>query len=122
MARVTVEDCIEKVTNRFELVMLASQRARQLSSGAAETVERDNDKGPVIALREIAESTLELSELEDSLVRGLQKQIFFEDDFDEESEVQIEPRIASDAGDSSGEDDDGGEGEDGAAGDGAAED
>lgn len=115
MARVTVEDCIEKVANRFELVMLASQRARQLSSGAVETVERDNDKAPVIALREIADSTLELSELEDSLVRGLQKQIFFEDDFNESEEVVIEPRIASDAGDSGSADDGAEAGTDGEA-------
>ncbi len=112
MARVTVEDCIEKVTNRFELVMLASQRARQLSSGAAETVERDNDKAPVIALREIAGSTVELNELEDSLIRGMQKQIFFEDDFTEDMEVKIEPRIAADVAENSAADDEGG-GEDG---------
>ncbi|PPR60032.1 MAG: DNA-directed RNA polymerase subunit omega, partial [Alphaproteobacteria bacterium MarineAlpha3_Bin7] len=58
MARVTVEDCIDIINNRFELVMLASQRARSLSSGAELTVERDNDKNPVIALREIAESKI----------------------------------------------------------------
>ena len=60
MARVTVEDCIDIINNRFELVMLASQRARSLSSGAELTVERDNDKNPVIALREIAESKIDL--------------------------------------------------------------
>ena len=65
MARVTVEDCIKIVDNRFELVMLAAQRARSLSSGAELTVDRDNDKNPVIALREIAEKNIELDELED---------------------------------------------------------
>ena len=63
MARVTVEDCIDIINNRFELVMLASQRARSLSSGAELTVERDNDKNPVIALREIAESKIDLEEV-----------------------------------------------------------
>ena len=75
MARVTVEDCIDKVNNRFELVMLASQRARSLSSGAELTVERDNDKNPVIALREIAESKIDLEEVKDFLVVGLQKHV-----------------------------------------------
>ena len=74
MARVTVEDCILKVPNRFNLVMYASQRARDISSGAAETLDRDNDKNPVIALREIAEDTLSFDELRESLILGLQKQ------------------------------------------------
>ena len=68
MARVTVEDCIKIVDNRFELVMLAAQRARSLSSGAELTVDRDNDKNPVVALREIAEKNVELEELEAGLV------------------------------------------------------
>ena len=75
MARVTVEDCIDIINNRFELVMLASQRARSLSSGAELTVERDNDKNPVIALREIAESKIDLEEVKDLLVVGLQKHV-----------------------------------------------
>src|SRR5512134_2576582 len=75
MARVTVEDCVLKVSNRFELVMLAAQRARNLGAGASLTVDRDDDKNPVIALREIAEGTVELSELENNLIRGLQKVI-----------------------------------------------
>jgi DNA-directed RNA polymerase subunit omega len=74
MARVTVEDCIVKVPNRFELVMLAAQRARDIASGAPETLDRDNDKNPVIALREIAEATLRLPELREKLVLGLQKE------------------------------------------------
>ena len=73
MARVTVEDCVVKVSNRFELVMLAAQRARNLGAGAPLTVDRDDDKNPVIALREIADGTVELPELENSLIRGLQK-------------------------------------------------
>jgi DNA-directed RNA polymerase subunit omega len=73
MARVTVEDCVLKIPNRFELVMLAAQRARNISSGAAMTIEKDNDKNPVIALREIAEETVELDELEEALVKGLQR-------------------------------------------------
>ena len=73
MARVTVEDCVERVTNRFELVLLAGQRSRSISAGGELTVERDNDKNPVVALREIADETIELDELRDSLVKGLQK-------------------------------------------------
>ena len=78
MARVTVEDCVLKVPNRFDLVMLAAQRARDVSSGAELTVERDNDKDPVIALREIAEETVDLTVLADSLVKGHQRQIEFD--------------------------------------------
>ena len=73
MARVTVEDCVLKVPNRFELVMVAAQRARNLGAGTPLTVDRDDDKNPVIALREIAEGTVDLGELENSLIRGLQK-------------------------------------------------
>ena len=75
MARVTVEDCILKIPNRFDLVMLAAQRSRDISSGAPLTVEKDNDKSPVIALREIAEETVPLDELGESLIRGMQKHI-----------------------------------------------
>ncbi len=73
MARVTVEDCVLKVSNRFELVMLAAQRARNLGAGAVLTLDRDDDKNPVIALREIAEGTVALPDLENNLIRGLQK-------------------------------------------------
>ncbi len=75
MARVTVEDCVLLVPNRFELVMLASHRARALSSGAELHVERDRDKNPVVALREVAEQKLNLESLHESLVKGLQKRI-----------------------------------------------
>jgi DNA-directed RNA polymerase subunit omega len=73
MARVTVEDCVTKIPNRFELVMLASQRARDISSGAELTVDLDNDKNPVVALREIAEETVADEALKEALVRGLQR-------------------------------------------------
>lgn len=75
MARVTVEDCVLQVPNRFELVLLAGHRARALGSGAELHVERDRDKNPVVALREIAEEKLSLDSLKESLVKGLQKHI-----------------------------------------------
>jgi DNA-directed RNA polymerase subunit omega len=75
MARVTVEDCVLQVPNRFELVMLSAHRARALASGAELKVERDRDKNPVVALREVAEQKLDLSSLEESLVKSLQKRI-----------------------------------------------
>src|SRR5258708_26040751 len=73
MARVTVEDCVVKVPNRFELVLLAAQRAREITSGAPLTLDRDDDKNPVIALREIADDTILLDHLPESLVRGMRK-------------------------------------------------
>src|ERR1700760_863068 len=75
MARVTVEDCIDKVENRFDLVLLASHRARMVSSGAQITVERDNDKNPVVALREIAETTVSPGDLKEDLIHSLQKYV-----------------------------------------------
>ncbi|MBY0292686.1 MAG: DNA-directed RNA polymerase subunit omega [Alphaproteobacteria bacterium] len=75
MARVTVEDCIREVPNRFDLVLLASQRARQIVAGAPLTISRDNDKNPVIALREIAERTVSLDDLQENLILALQKHI-----------------------------------------------
>ncbi|GGB10632.1 DNA-directed RNA polymerase subunit omega [Allosediminivita pacifica] len=75
MARVTVEDCVDKVPNRFELVLLAAHRAREVSSGAAITVDRDNDKNPVVALREIAEETQSADELRERLIESNQTQI-----------------------------------------------
>ena len=71
MARVTVEDCIEKVDNRFELVLLAGHRARMISAGAPLTVDRDRDKNPVVALREIADATVSPEDLKEDLIRGL---------------------------------------------------
>ncbi len=75
MARVTVEDCIDKVDNRFELVLLAGHRARLISQGAQITVPRDNDKNPVVALREIAEETLSPGDLKEDLIHSLQKHV-----------------------------------------------
>jgi DNA-directed RNA polymerase subunit omega len=75
MARVTVEDCIDKVDNRFELVLLASHRARQISQGAQITVDRDNDKNPVVALREIADEMLAPDDLKEDLIHSLQKHV-----------------------------------------------
>lgn len=73
MARVTVEDCVQKVPNRFELVLLAAQRARNLSRGEELTIDRDDDKNPVVALREIAEETIELPKIEQDLIRSLSR-------------------------------------------------
>ena len=75
MARVTVEDCVTHIPNRFELVMLSAHRARALASGAELKIDRDRDKNPVVALREIAEEKLDLGALEESLIKGLQKRI-----------------------------------------------
>jgi len=75
MARVTVEDCIDKVENRFELVLLAGHRARLISQGAPITVDRDNDKNPVVALREIADETLSPGDLKEDLIHSLQKHV-----------------------------------------------
>jgi DNA-directed RNA polymerase subunit omega len=73
MARVTVEDCVLKIPNRFELVMMAAQRARDVATGAALSIDRDNDKNPVVALREIADETIGLDELRNALIKGHQK-------------------------------------------------
>lgn len=85
MARVTVEDCVLQVPNRFQLVMIAAHRARGLGAGAEITIDRDRDKNPVVALREIADQTLDLKNLEESLIKTLQKRI--EPDRPEEEEV-----------------------------------
>lgn len=73
MARVTVEDCVQKVPNRFELVLLAAQRARNVSRGEELTIDRDNDKNPVVALREIADETVDLARIEQDLIRSLSR-------------------------------------------------
>ena len=83
MARITVEDCVTRVPNRFELVMLAAQRARDISAGAALSIERDNDKNPVVALREIAEGTVELDHLRYELIHGLRRHVEIEDQPDD---------------------------------------
>ena len=80
MARVTVEDCVDKVPNRFDLVLLAAQRARAISGGAELTIERDRDKNPVVALREIAEETVRPKHLHENLIQSLQKVVPDDDD------------------------------------------
>ena len=90
MARVTVEDCIDKVENRFELVLLASHRARMISSGSQLTVDRDNDKNPVVALREIADTTVSAGDLKEDLIHSLQKYVEVD-----EPEADPVPLIAS---------------------------
>ncbi len=105
MARVTVEDCVTKVPNRFELVLLASQRARDLSAGTTPTLERENDKNPVIALREIAEATIDLEELHDSLVFVLQKYVEVDEPEDDSMAIlaRAEKEWAEFTGDARGE-------------------
>jgi DNA-directed RNA polymerase subunit omega len=88
MARVTVEDCVLKVPNRFELVLLAGQRARDIASGAPLTVDRDNDKGPVVALREIADATIPLENLQNNVIKGMQKHVEI-DEPEEDHDVEI---------------------------------
>lgn len=92
MARVTVEDCVEKIPNRFELVMLAAERAREIATGATLTVDRDRDKNPVVALREIADETVDLNDLEGGLVKGLQK---FVDNDEPEDEEELRELLAA---------------------------
>jgi DNA-directed RNA polymerase subunit omega len=84
MARVTVEDCVDKIPNRFDLVLAAAQRARQISSGAELTIDRDRDKNPVVALREIAEVTVKPAELQEAIVAGMQRVIVADDDAPDE--------------------------------------
>jgi DNA-directed RNA polymerase subunit omega len=87
MARVTVEDCIEKIPNRFNLVMMAAQRARDISSGMPLTVERDNDRNPVVSLREIAEETIDIVALEENLIKGLQRLVEFDEPEEDEMDL-----------------------------------
>ena len=108
MARVTVEDCVLKVPNRFDLVMVAAQRSRDISAGSPLTVERDNDKDPVIALREIAEETVDIDELNDALIRGMQRHVEIDEPEEEQQDFEMsvvemglgdadEPMVAVDA-------------------------
>jgi DNA-directed RNA polymerase subunit omega len=90
MARVTVEDCVVKIPNRFDLVMVAAQRAREIASGASITLDRDNDKNPVVALREIADETVNLDGLRESLVKGLQRQVEVDEPEEEILEVMAD--------------------------------
>ena len=93
MARVTVEDCIEKIPNRFDLVLAAAQRARHISTGNPLTIDRDNDKNPVVALREIADETIDPDKLRDDIVNGLQKLTNNEFVEDEENEILEDNRL-----------------------------
>ena len=94
MARVTVEDCIDKVENRFDLVLLASHRARMISSGSQITIDRDNDKNPVVSLREIAEKTVSPEDLKEDLIHSLQKYVEVD-----EPEANAAPLLDTDDGD-----------------------
>lgn len=88
MARVTVEDCVLKIPNRFELVMTAAQRARDISAGSDLTLERDNDKNPVVALREIADEKVDFGELEETLIKGLQRYVPSDEPEEDEMDAQ----------------------------------
>ncbi len=88
MARVTVEDCVLKVPNRFELVLLAAQRARDIAAGAPISLDRDNDKNPVVALREIADETVQLDQLQNSVITGMQKHVEI-DEPEEEGDIEV---------------------------------
>ncbi len=92
MARVTVEDCVLKIPNRFDLVMLAAQRARDVASGASLTLERDNDKNPVVALREIADESVDIEGLAESLIRGRQKHVEVDEPEEDIAEFDV-PRV-----------------------------
>ena len=92
MARVTVEDCVDKIPNRFDLVLLAAQRAREITGGSEMTLERDRDKNPVVALREIAEQTVKPKDLKEAAILNLQK--ILPDDDDEEDEISSLSRSA----------------------------
>lgn len=91
MARVTVEDCVLRIPNRFDLVMLAAQRARALTNGAPLSLDRDNDKNPVVALREIADATVSLDALQNDLIKGHQRLVEAEEAPEEVSELMNEP-------------------------------
>lgn len=101
MARVTVEDCVDKVPNRFDLVMLASHRAREIASGSTITVDRDNDKNPVVALREIADETQSAAELKERMIESHQTQI----EVDEPEEDAMALLMGAEAADKPAEDD-----------------
>jgi DNA-directed RNA polymerase subunit omega len=98
MARVTVEDCIDKVDNRFDLVLLASHRARMISSGSQITVARDNDKNPVVALREIADSTIAPDDLKEDFIHSLQKHVEVD-----EPEAEVVPTLVTPSSDAAGD-------------------
>lgn len=96
MARVTVEDCIDKIPNRYELLMVAAQRAKDIAAGSMLTLPRDNDKNTVVALREIADGTVSVEELQKSLVMGLQKYVEVEEPEEEEMEIMAAEKELAD--------------------------
>ena len=100
MARVTVEDCVTQIPNRFDLVMTAAQRSRNITAGAPLTIDRDRDKNPVVALREIAETTVDIEGLQESLIKGLQKHVEVDlpEDDDLENLIGQDTRGAADDG------------------------
>ena len=103
MARVTVEDCIDKVPNRFELVLLAAQRARGISNGAEITIDRDNDKNPVVALREIADETVSPANLKEALISSYQRHIERDEPEEDDLAARMRQELAAlAAGESSG--------------------
>ena len=95
MARVTVEDCVMPVPNRFDLVMLAAQRARDVSAGAALTIDRDRDKNPVVALREIAEKTVVLENLHEAIIKGMQKHAEVDEPEEGQELLELEQQLAA---------------------------
>ena len=99
MARVTVEDCVQKIPNRFDLVLIAGQRAREIASGSQLTIDRDNDKNPVVALREIADATVDPPALMESLIKEHQKHGEVDEPVEEEMDLlAIEKELLSDGG------------------------
>ena len=108
MARVTVEDCVLRVPNRFELVLVAAQRSRDIAAGGTLTLERDNDKNPVVALREIADGSVPLDGLQNSLIKGMQKHVEI-DEPEEDREFAAEGVWPTDIGSAPGMGEEGGE-------------
>jgi DNA-directed RNA polymerase subunit omega len=102
MARVTVEDCVVKVPNRFELVMLAAHRARDIAAGAGLTIERDNDKNPVVALREIADETIPIDQMRENLIKGMQKLVEVDEPEEEEMDEAAARELAAAEGELAG--------------------
>jgi DNA-directed RNA polymerase subunit omega len=95
MARVTVEDCVVRIPNRFELVMLAAHRARDIAAGATLTIERDNDKNPVVALREIADETIPIDQMRENLIKGMQKLVEVDEPEEEEMDELAAQQLAA---------------------------
>ncbi|WP_026379136.1 DNA-directed RNA polymerase subunit omega [Afifella pfennigii] len=96
MARVTVEDCVDKVDNRFELVLLAAHRSRMISNGSPLTIDRDNDKNPVVALREIADETISPEDLQEDLIHSLQKFVEVDEPEPAPEEIEAESNAGAD--------------------------